>query len=64
MMAKRLSYEAREAMVSLAGACFWFWDGFCGEKDGRVSYWLQPSAYDTDAFRGAWNRIGRGDDAA
>jgi len=29
-----------------------------GEKDGRVSYWLQPAAYDTDAFREAWHRIG------
>ena len=35
-----------------------------GEKDGRVSYWLQPTSYDTDAFRGAWHRIGRGDDTA
>ncbi len=33
-----------------------------GEKDGKVSYWLQPKSYDTDEFRGAWNRIGRGDD--
>lgn len=33
-----------------------------GEKDGRVSYWLQPGAYDRDVFRGAWKRIGRGDD--
>ena len=32
-----------------------------GEKDGRVSYWLQPTSYDTDESRGAWNRIGRGD---
>ncbi len=35
-----------------------------GEKDGRVSYWLQPSSYDTDEFRGAWHRIGRGDGTA
>ena len=35
-----------------------------GEKDGRVSYWLQPNSYDTDEFRDAWHRIGRGDDAA
>ncbi len=35
-----------------------------GEKDGRVSYWLQPTAYDAEAFRGAWHRIGRGDDTA
>ena len=35
-----------------------------GEKDGRVSYWLQPNAYDKDKFRGVWHRIGRGDDAA
>lgn len=27
-MAERISYEAKEAMVSLAGACFWFWNGF------------------------------------
>ncbi len=35
-----------------------------GEKDGRISYWLQPTSYDTDEFRGAWDRIGRGDDTA
>ena len=35
-----------------------------GEKDGRVSYWLQPTSYDTDEFREAWDRIGRGDDTA
>ncbi|MBN1359308.1 MAG: hypothetical protein JW993_01895 [Sedimentisphaerales bacterium] len=28
-----------------------------GEKDGRVSYWLQPSAYCTDDFREKWDRI-------
>jgi len=33
-----------------------------GEKDDRVSYWLQPTSYDTDAFREAWHRIGRGDE--
>ncbi|QDT21421.1 hypothetical protein [Gimesia chilikensis] len=32
-----------------------------GEKEGRVSFWLQPNAYDVDEFRGAWSRIGRGD---
>lgn len=31
-----------------------------GERDGRVSYWLQPTAYDTDKFREAWGRIGQG----
>ena len=30
-----------------------------GEKDGRVSYWLQPSSYCVDAFREAWHRIGK-----
>ncbi len=29
-----------------------------GEKDGRVSFWLQPSAYCTDEFHEAWDRIG------
>jgi hypothetical protein len=32
-----------------------------GEKEGRVSYWIQPNQYDTDRFRESWDRIGRGD---
>jgi hypothetical protein len=31
-----------------------------GEKDGRVSYWLQPQQYDTGQFREQWVRIGQG----
>ena len=31
-----------------------------GEKDGRVSYWLQPSSYDNPDFKEAWDRIGHG----
>lgn len=34
-----------------------------GEKDGRVSYWLQPASYDTEIFVDGWSRIGRGDGA-
>lgn len=29
-----------------------------GEKDGTVSYWLQPNRYDQESFREAWQRIG------
>lgn len=32
-----------------------------GERDGRVSFWLQPNTYDATEFREAWDRIGRGD---
>lgn len=32
-----------------------------GEKDGRVSYWLQPVSYDTAKFSEAWHRIGDAD---
>ena len=32
-----------------------------GEKDGRVSYWLQPREYEQEEFKDAWARIGRGD---
>ena len=35
-----------------------------GEKDGRVSYWLQPREYEVAEFREAWQRIGRGDGGA
>lgn len=31
-----------------------------GEKDGRISYWLQPGNYEVDEFREAWERIGHG----
>jgi hypothetical protein len=31
-----------------------------GEKDGRVSYWLQPKDYAAAEFLEAWDRIGRG----
>ena len=30
-----------------------------GEKDGRVSYWLQPSAYCLNKYQDAWTRIGK-----
>ena len=29
-----------------------------GEKNGKVSFWLQPSAYDKDEFKEAWGRLG------
>lgn len=35
-----------------------------GEKDGRVSYWLQPREYDQPEFREAWWRIGHGGNQA
>jgi hypothetical protein len=35
-----------------------------GEKDGRISYWLQPNQYASTEFREAWSRVGRGDQAA
>jgi hypothetical protein len=28
-----------------------------GEKDGRVLFWLQPTAYDQPFFREAWERL-------
>jgi hypothetical protein len=31
-----------------------------GEKNGRVSFWLQPADYDQENFREAWERIGNG----
>ena len=31
-----------------------------GEKDGKVSYWLQPKQYAIETFREKWERIGYG----
>ena len=33
-----------------------------GEKDGRISHWLQPASYNTEEFTERWDRIGHGDD--
>ncbi len=30
------------------------------EKDGRVSFWLPPRAYEAEDYREAWSRIGLG----
>lgn len=30
------------------------------EKDGRISFWLEPGDYDQPQFREAWERIGQG----
>ncbi len=32
-----------------------------GEKDGKMSYWLQPKHYATSDYLEKWDRIGRGD---
>jgi hypothetical protein len=32
-----------------------------GEKDGTVSYWLQPREYEQDQFLENWERIGSGE---
>lgn len=29
-----------------------------GEKDGRVSFWLQPKDYESDIFKERWEKIG------
>ena len=31
-----------------------------GEKDGKISYWLEPKQYEADQFRDKWERIGKG----
>lgn len=31
-----------------------------GEKEGRVSFWLQPTGYDQEGFKEKWGRIGYG----
>jgi hypothetical protein len=31
-----------------------------GERNARISYWLQPKQYETRRFREKWDRIGKG----
>lgn len=32
-MAKRISFDVKEKIVSLSGACFWYWNSFYGFLD-------------------------------
>jgi hypothetical protein len=31
-----------------------------GERNGKVSFWLQPKDYGHEKFREAWSRVGSG----
>lgn len=31
-----------------------------GEKEGKISYWLQPRNYEVEKYREVWDRIGSG----
>lgn len=31
-----------------------------GERNGRINYWLQRPAYENDAYKEKWERIGQG----
>ena len=31
-----------------------------GERDGRISFWLQPKQYEQSKYRESWSRIGSG----
>ena len=35
-----------------------------GEKDGRISNWLQPKQYATSQYADKWDRIGKGSSAS
>jgi restriction endonuclease Mrr len=49
-MAKKLSFEAKEKIVELAGACFWYWNGFYSFLDScGVSKSLQ-NKYPREAY--------------
>jgi len=49
-MAKKLSFEAKEKMVELAGACFWFWNGFYSFLDSCGVPKTLQNKYPRDAY--------------
>lgn len=57
MTTKRLSYEVKEAMVGLSGACFWYWKGFhafldsCGVSKAMRARYPQGSFNKYDLMR-------------
>lgn len=51
-MAKKLSFEAKEKMVELSGACFWYWAGFYSFLDSCGV----PKAIQKKYPQGAYNK--------
>ncbi|HEX5340369.1 MAG TPA: restriction endonuclease [Gammaproteobacteria bacterium] len=49
-MAKKLSFEAKEKLVELAGACFWYWSGFHSFLDSCGVPRSLQSKYPRDAY--------------
>jgi restriction endonuclease Mrr len=49
-MAKKLSFEAKEKMVELAGACFWYWNGFYSFLDSCGVPKSLQSKYPREAY--------------
>jgi restriction endonuclease Mrr len=51
-MAKKLSFEAKEKMVELSGACFWYWAGFYSFLDSCGA----PKVLQRKYPQGAYNK--------
>jgi len=49
-MAKKLSFEAKEKVVELAGACFWYWNGFYSFLDSCGIPKSLQNKYPRDAY--------------
>jgi restriction endonuclease Mrr len=49
-MAKKLSYEAKEKMVALSGACFWYWSSFYSFLDSCGVPKALQNRYPRDAY--------------
>jgi len=51
LMAKKLSLEAKEKIVGLAGACFWYWNGYYSFRDSCGV----PQSLQQAVMGSAWN---------
>ena len=49
-MTKKLSFEAKEKIVELAGACFWYWNGFYSFLDSCGVPKALQNKYPRDAY--------------
>src|SRR5258708_7483513 len=49
-MAKKLNYEAKEKMVALSGACFWYWNSFYSFLDSCGVPKTVQKRYPRDAY--------------
>lgn len=60
VVVNRVTSQTPSAFILLPSEVKKFAHTHRGEREGRVSFWLQPASYDQASYKEKWDRIGIG----